>query len=178
MIKSDNFANVLTSELLLKQDSEFEQKRCKEELCRRLKSIGFTNSQVEQFIAMEENAMDKGMLQREYNETYMAKRTFIGSEFRTDKLTVSELLLITEEATDLVPIAKTKGFDYFHTIYFFAYDIFAEGWKEVDKRLQNLGVSKDTIKKFIFAELQIIRRKFFNCESTVDAWENPDKHLN
>lgn len=182
MIKSDNFANVLTSELLFEQDSESEREKCKEELYRRLKSIGFIHTQVEKFIAMEEIAIIKGMSQRKYNETYMTKRTFIGSEFRekpnTDELTVSELLLITEEATDLIPHARAKGFEYFYTIYSFAYDKLAEGWDEVVKRLRNLGVSDDIIKKFIFAELQIIRRKSFNCESTVDAWGNPDKHLN
>ena len=48
MLKCQNFEKMMTSELLINHGLESEV--CEEELNRRLKSIGFTNEQIEKFI--------------------------------------------------------------------------------------------------------------------------------
>ena len=182
MIKSENFANVMTSELLLKQESELEQEKCKEELSRRLRSIGFTDAQIEKFIIGEQAVIDDSK-SNTLSEKLMAKMEFFDiynpHSVEVEKLTISEMLIATEEATNAYPcaIGGEGGPRYFEVISDFARQTFKKGYNTAVEKLQAIGVGEDTIKKFIFAEWQVILRVTFGSKDSKDAWGDPEKFL-
>lgn len=182
MVKSENFSNVLTSELLLKQGDVVEQDKCKAELIRRLKSIEFTDEQIEQFIATDE-AVINAYKSDTPTETLMAKKEFFDimapCELKIKKLTISEMLLASEQATNEYQVALSGqgGEKYFGVISEYARQLIGTGYHTAIDKLKKFGLSEDSIKKFIFAEWQVIRRVTFNDEGAMDAWGDPDKYL-
>lgn len=96
-----------------------------------------------------------------------------------DELMISELLVITLEANNKYPTAKSDnaGYNFYKEVYKFDQYHGAEGWTKMISNLKSLGMNIDSIKKFIFAEMQIINRVAFNDENAVDAWGYPEKYL-
>ena len=168
----------MTSELLISQEAEREI--CELELKRRLKSIGFTDKQIEEFITTERAIIDSRK-SNDDDEKFMAEKKFFSypcPRIKLDELTISELLLITEEATNEYPSARARDFEYFEIISTYARQFSSKSYDAAIEKLKKFGLEDKSIKKFIFAEWQVIRRVTFNDERAVDAWGNPEKHLN
>ena len=182
MFKSENFANVMTSELLLRQESESEQEKCKEELNRRLRSIGFTNEQIEKFITINQAVIDDNK-SNALSDKLMAKtelfNIYAPRTVEVEELTISEMLIATEQATNEYPRAMggEGGEKYFNVISDHAHQAFKKGYNTAIAKLQEIGLGDDPIKKFVFAEWQVIRRVTFNDQGAVDAWGDPEKFL-
>lgn len=180
MLRSENFTNVMTSELLLKQESEFEQAKCKDELNRRLKSIGFTDKQIEQFI-INDQAIIVAHKSPTLSQELMAQTKFFNilhpRRIKVEELTISEMLLATEQATSEYPcaIGGNGGYSYFEIVSDYAHQTFARGYYTAIEKLRTIGLEDDIIKKFIFAELQVIRRVTFDDKKAIDAWGEPEK---
>ncbi len=181
MLKCQNFEKVMTSELLINQ--ELESEICEEELNRRLKSIGFTNEQIEKFIFDEQTVIYSRESDKSQNEKFMAESEFFSwscpCKVDANKLTISELLLVSEEATNVYPsaMAGVGGYEYYDIVSEYARQMFAKGYNMAIKKLQAIGLEDDSIKKFIFAEWQVIRRVTFDDYEAVDAWGNPERFL-
>lgn len=180
MIRSRNFKKVLTSELLINQETVSEQQMCRSELYRRLKSISFTDEQIEKFITSEQAIISRKSYSAD--ENLMAQTEFFNSFYarknlKIEKLTISELLLATEQATNVYPCASAREEQYFNLVFDYARQGGAIGYHAAINNLQNIGLEEDSIKKFIFAELQVIRRVTFDDQEAIDAWGKPEKFL-
>ncbi len=183
MLRSQNFGKVMTSELLVKQKTKLESKSCRKELNRRLKSIGFTDEQIEKFVTSEQAIINSRKSNKSETEKFMAQTEFFNKfyprKIKVKKLTISELLLATEQATNEYPcaIAAKERYWYFEVVSDYARQTFAKGYNTAIKRLKKIGLEDDSIKKFIFAECQVIRKVTFGDQEAIDAWGNPEKFL-